>query len=93
VVSCLLTLVVTAHVKLSFVSFVVKVKPWTFFVLRDNRLVLLIKIDSPAAEMQEFVHSLSHLIHVFPNQVSSSRMKKWMNNFTEWILSKYTTSY
>jgi hypothetical protein len=26
----------------------------------------------PAAEMQEFVHTLSYLIHVFPNQVGSS---------------------
>jgi hypothetical protein len=26
--------------------------------------------------MQEFVHSLSYLIHVFPNQVSSSRMEE-----------------
>jgi hypothetical protein len=43
------------------------------------------KIDFPAAEMQEFVHSLSYLIHVFPNQVSSSRMKKQMNNLTKWI--------
>jgi hypothetical protein len=40
---------------------------------------------SPAAEMQEFVHSLFHLIHVFPNQVCSSRMKKRMNNLTKWI--------
>jgi hypothetical protein len=40
----------------------------------------------PAAEMQEFVHSLSYLIHVFPNQVDdSSRMKKRMNNLTKWI--------
>jgi hypothetical protein len=32
---------------------------------------------SPATEMQEFVHSLSYLIHVFPNQVdNSSRMRK-----------------
>ena len=31
----------------------------------------------PAVEMQEFVHSLSYLIHVFPNQVdNSSRMRK-----------------
>jgi hypothetical protein len=31
----------------------------------------------PAAEMQEFVHSLSYLIHVFPNQVdNSSHMRK-----------------
>jgi hypothetical protein len=35
--------------------------------------------------MQEFVHSLFYLIHVFPNQVSSSRMKKRMNNLTKWI--------
>ena len=41
---------------------------------------------SPAAEMQEFVHSLSYLIQVFPNQVdNSSRMKKQMNNMTKWI--------
>jgi hypothetical protein len=40
----------------------------------------------PAAVMQEFVHSLPYLIHVFPNQVdNSSRMKKWMNNMTKWI--------
>ena len=40
----------------------------------------------PAAEMQEFVHSLSYLIHVFPNQVdNASRMKKRMNNMTKWI--------
>jgi hypothetical protein len=34
----------------------------------------------PAAEMQELVHSLSYLIHVLPNQVGSSRVKKRMNN-------------
>ena len=40
---------------------------------------------SPAAEMQEFVHSLSYLIHIFPNQVdNSSRMKKRMSNLTKW---------
>ena len=39
---------------------------------------------SPAVEMQEFVHSLSYLIHVFPNQVdNSSRMRKRMNNLTK----------
>ena len=38
-----------------------------------------------AAEMQEFAHSLSYLIHVFPNQVGSSCMKKRMNNMTKWI--------
>jgi hypothetical protein len=32
---------------------------------------------SPATEMQEFVHSLSYLIHVFPKQMdNSSRMRK-----------------
>jgi hypothetical protein len=30
----------------------------------------------PAAEMQEFVHSLSYLIHVFLNQVSPSCMEE-----------------
>jgi hypothetical protein len=41
---------------------------------------------SPAGEMQELVHSLSYLIHVFPNQVdNSSRMKKRMNHMTKWI--------
>jgi hypothetical protein len=31
---------------------------------------------SPAAEMQEFVHSLSYLTHISPNQVSSSRIEE-----------------
>jgi hypothetical protein len=31
---------------------------------------------SPAVEMQEFVHSLSYLTHIFPKQASSSRMRK-----------------
>jgi hypothetical protein len=35
--------------------------------------------------VKEFVHSLFYLIRVFPNQVSSSRMKKRMNNLTKWI--------
>jgi hypothetical protein len=39
----------------------------------------------PAAKMQKFVHTLSYLIHVFLNQVSSSCMKKRMNNLTKWI--------
>jgi hypothetical protein len=43
---------------------------------------------SPAAEMQEFVHSLSYLLHVFPNQVDdSSRMRKRMNNLTKKIFT------
>jgi hypothetical protein len=40
----------------------------------------------PPTEMQEFVHSPSYLIHVFPNQVdNSSHIKKQMNNMTKWI--------
>jgi hypothetical protein len=35
--------------------------------------------------VKEFVRLLSYLIHVFPNQVSSSSMKKQMNNLTKWI--------
>jgi hypothetical protein len=31
---------------------------------------------SPAVEMQEFVHSLSYLTHIFPKQASSSRMEE-----------------
>jgi hypothetical protein len=42
----------------------------------------------PAAEVQEFVHSLSYLIHVFLNQVSSSHMEKRMNNLTKWIFTQ-----
>jgi hypothetical protein len=30
----------------------------------------------PAVEMQEFVHSLSYLTHIFPKQASSSRMEE-----------------
>jgi hypothetical protein len=34
--------------------------------------------------MQEFVHSLSYLIHIFPNHVDNpSRMRKRMNNLTK----------
>jgi hypothetical protein len=39
----------------------------------------------PAAEMQELVHSLSYLIHIFLNQVISSHMMRRMNNMTKWI--------
>jgi hypothetical protein len=41
-----------------------------------------------AAEMQKFVHSLSYLIHVFLDQVNSSRMKKRMNNMTKWFFTQ-----
>jgi hypothetical protein len=41
-----------------------------------------------ATEMQKFVHSLSYLIHVFLDQVNSSRMKKRMNNMTKWIFTQ-----
>ena len=44
---------------------------------------------SPAVVMREFVHSLSYLIHVFPNQVdTSSRMDKRKNNLTKWIFTQ-----
>jgi hypothetical protein len=44
------------------------------------------EICFPAAEMQKFVHSLSYLIHVFPNQVdNASRIEKRMNNIIKWI--------
>jgi hypothetical protein len=35
--------------------------------------------------MHEFVHSLSYLIYVFPNQIRSSRLKKRMNKLIKWI--------
>jgi len=71
VVLFLLILGVTTHTS-SLYILCVKVKPWSFLVLENNWLALKIEICSPAAEMQEFVHSLSYLIHVFPNQVGSS---------------------
>jgi hypothetical protein len=43
--------------------------------------------------VKELVHSLFYLIRVFPNQVSSSRMKKRMNNLTKWILPKCMTFF
>jgi hypothetical protein len=43
------------------------------------------RLTFPAVVMQEFVHSLSYLIHVFPNPVRSSRMKERMNHMTKWI--------
>jgi hypothetical protein len=62
--------------KFPFASFVVKVKPWSFLVLEDSWLTLKMEIF-PAVEMQEFVHPLFYLIHVFPNQVdNSSRMEE-----------------
>jgi hypothetical protein len=83
VVSFLLNLVVTTHTSSLYVLRV-KVNHWSFLVLEGSWLTL--KMETfPAVEMQEFVHSLSYLIHVFPNQVSSSRMKKRMNNLTKWI--------
>jgi hypothetical protein len=69
VVLFLLILVVTTYTSSLYVL-CVKVKPWSFLVSRDNCLALKMEIDfSPVAEMQEFVHSLSYLIHVFPNQM------------------------
>jgi hypothetical protein len=38
--------------------------------------------------MQEFVHLLSYLIHIFPNHVdNSSRMRKRMNNLTKYFFT------
>ena len=88
VVLFLLILVVTTHTS-SLYILCVKVKPWSFLVLENNWLALKIEICFPAAEMQEFVHSLSYLIHVFPNQVdNSSCIKKRMNNMTKWIFTQ-----
>jgi hypothetical protein len=84
----LLILVVTTHTS-SLCILCVKVKPWSFLVLKNNWLAPKMEICFPAAEMQEFVHSLSYLIHVLPNQVdSSSHMKKRMNNMTKWIFTQ-----
>ena len=88
VVLFLLILVVTTHTS-SLYILCVKVKPWSFLMSRDNWLVLKWRLIFPAAEMQEFVHSLFYLIHVFPNQVdNSSCMKKRMNNMTKWIFTQ-----
>jgi hypothetical protein len=44
---------------------------------------------SPAAEMQELVHSPFHIIHVFSNQMdNSSCMKKRMNDLNKWIFTQ-----
>jgi hypothetical protein len=62
------------------------VKPWSFLVLKKQLISSQNRdLAFPAAVMQEFVHLLSYLIHVFPNPVRSSRMKKRMNNMTKWI--------
>jgi hypothetical protein len=85
VVFFLLILVVTTYTSSLYVL-CVKVKPWSFLVLANSWLAPKMEIGfSPAAEMQEFVHSLSYLIHAFPKQASSSRMKKRMNHLTKWI--------
>jgi hypothetical protein len=57
-VSFLLALVVIVHLQVPFASFVVKVKSWSFLVLRDTWLVLKSRFLSYVAKMQEFVHSL-----------------------------------
>jgi hypothetical protein len=57
VVLFLLILVVTTYTS-SLCILCVKVNPWSFLVLRNNWLAQ-IEICFPAAEMQEFVHSLS----------------------------------
>jgi hypothetical protein len=53
-----LILVVTTHTS-SLCILCVKVKPWSFLVLENNWLAPKMEICFSAAEMQEFVHSLS----------------------------------
>jgi hypothetical protein len=83
-VSFPLILVVTTYTS-SLYILCVKVKPWSFLMLKNSWLTLKMEIDSPASEMQE-LFTLFELIHVFSNQVdNSSCIKKWMNNLTKWI--------
>jgi hypothetical protein len=63
----------------------VKVKPWSFLVSRDNWLALKMEIGFPCCWNAGVCSFALLLIHVFPNQVSPSRMKKQMNNLTKWI--------
>jgi hypothetical protein len=63
----------------------VKVKPWSFLVSRDNWLDLKMEIGFPCCWNAGVCSFALLLIHVFPNQVSPSRMKKRMNNLTKWI--------
>jgi hypothetical protein len=58
VISFLLTLVVSTHIQVPFCLLCVKVKSWSFLVLRDTWLVLKSRFLSYVAKMQEFVHSL-----------------------------------
>jgi hypothetical protein len=80
----LLILVVTTHTS-SLYILCVKVKPWSFLVLRDNWLALKMEIGFPCYWNAGVCSFALLLIHVFPNQVSPSRMKKQMNNLTKWI--------
>jgi hypothetical protein len=85
VVLFLLILVITIHTSSRYIL-CVKVKPWSFLVLKKQLISSQIgDWISHAVEMQEFVHSLPYLIHIFPNQVCSSCMKKRVNNLTKWI--------
>jgi hypothetical protein len=85
VVSFLLILVVTTYTS-SLYILCVKVKPWSFFSVERQLISSQIGDLFPLLlKCRSFFHSLSYLIHVFLNQVSSSRMKKRMNNLTKWI--------
>jgi hypothetical protein len=72
-VSFLLILVVTIYASSLYVL-CVKVKPWSFLVMRDNWLALKIEICYPCC--WDAGVSLPYLIHVFPHQVSSSCMEE-----------------
>jgi hypothetical protein len=76
VVSYLLTLVVATHTS-SLCILCCKGEALELFSVGKQL------ISSQDGDM--FIHSPPYLIHVFPNQVSSSRMKKRMNNMTKWI--------
>jgi hypothetical protein len=87
VVSFLLILVVTTHTS-SLYILCVKVKPWSFLVLAKQLISSQMGIDFPSCWDAGVCSFTLLLIHVFPNQVSSSRMKKRMNNLTKWISTR-----
>jgi hypothetical protein len=85
VASFLLILVVTTY-RSSLYILCVKVKPWSFLVLRDNWLALKMEICFPCCWDVGVCSFTLLLIPIFLNQVdNSSRMKKQMNNLTKWI--------
>ena len=85
VVAFLLILVVTTHTS-SLYILCVKVKPWSFLVLRHNWLALKVEICFPCCWDAGVCSFTLLLIPVSLNHVdNSSRIKKWMNNLTKWI--------